>query len=129
MHVATSVGVALLSAAMLAGPQSRVLATGQELLRDLPPRVITEVKPEYPKDAQAAGITGVVLVDALVRKDGTVGATRVVRSLDRKYGLDDRAMKAARQWRFHPATRDGEPVDKHVVLEMSFSLRPAPAPR
>jgi TonB family protein len=46
-----------------------------------------------------------------------------VRSLDRTTGLDDEAVKAARQWLFEPGRRNGEPVAVLIRIEMSFSLK------
>jgi hypothetical protein len=37
-------------------------------------------------------------------------------------GLDDEAVKALRQWRFRPATKDGEPVEKTIFVEIDFRL-------
>lgn len=69
----------------------------QELARQTAPVLITEVKPEYTKEAQAAGIEGTVVLDAVVLKDGTVDDVRVTKSLDKKYGLDEQAVKCVRQ--------------------------------
>jgi TonB family protein len=48
---------------------------------------------------------------------------QVVRSLDSAFGLDQEAIKAARQWRFAPGTRLGEPVPVLVTIELTFTLR------
>jgi len=48
---------------------------------------------------------------------------RVIRSLDRVFGLDMKAIEAARQWRFFPGTRQGEPVPVFVNIELEFNLR------
>src|SRR5262245_9985993 len=50
------------------------------------PRPIHEEKPQYTKEALAAGIQGTVLLSAVVDKDGTVGRVEVIRSLDKMYG-------------------------------------------
>ena len=42
--------------------------------------------------------------------DGTVGDVRITRSLDPDFGLDEEAIKAARQWLFEPGTRFGAPA-------------------
>ncbi len=55
--------------------------------------------------------------------DGTVGPVKVVRSLDPTYGLDQEALKAARQWRFVPGTRSGVPVAVQITIELTFTLR------
>jgi len=55
--------------------------------------------------------------------DGACGEVTVVRSLDSVFGLDLEAIKAARQWRFKPGTRLGEPVSVPVTIELDFVLR------
>jgi TonB family protein len=55
--------------------------------------------------------------------DGTVGDVKVTRSLDSVFGLDQEAIKAARQWRFRPGMRMGEPVPVIITIELTFTLR------
>ncbi len=87
------------------------------------PVVLFEKKPQYTSDAMRAKVQGSVTIQAIVRTDGTVGDVSVVRSLDSTFGLDDEAMKAARQWRFRPGTRFGEPVPVIITIELTFTLR------
>ena len=87
------------------------------------PQALREVSPRYTAEAMRAKVQGVVWVEAVVLPDGTVGDTKVVRSLDRNFGLDEEAVKAARQWRFRPGTRFGEPVAVLVTIELTFTLR------
>jgi protein TonB len=87
------------------------------------PRPIREVKPQYTADAMRAKVQGVVLLECVVLPDGTVGKVEVIRSLDSTFGLDQEAIKAARQWRFAPGTRFGEPVAVLVTIELQFTLR------
>lgn len=87
------------------------------------PKLIKEVKPFYPAAAKAAKIQGTVLLSAVILEDGTVGYTKVARSLDTKYGLDAEAVKAAKQWTFTPGMRDGKPVQVQVSIEIAFTLR------
>jgi len=88
-----------------------------------PPTLLRGVDPKYTTEAMRAKIQGVVTLEALVAADGTVREVRVVKSLDRATGLDDEAMKTARQWRFRPATYQGQPVAYLVIIEMTFNLR------
>ena len=81
------------------------------------------MKPEYTKQAQEAGIEGTVGLDGVVLKDGTVGEVSVTKSLDKKYGLDEQAIKCVKQWRFKPGTKDGKPVDVRVGMEVYFGLK------
>ena len=87
------------------------------------PVVRTEVKPQYTADAMRARIQGTAALDCVVKADGTVGQCRVVRSLDSNFGLDQEAVKAARQWRFVPGKQFGKPVAVLVTLELTFTLR------
>ena len=86
-----------------------------------PPRLLREVKAIYSEEARRANITGDVVMEVVVRSDGTVGSARVTRGLG--YGLDERATAAVRQWRFEPARRLGVPVDVVVEVAMEFTLR------
>lgn len=87
------------------------------------PKLIREVKPQYTAQAMRAKIQGEVLLECIVQPDGSVGNIRVVRSLDSAFGLDQEAIKAARQWRFAPGTRQGQPVAVLVTIAIAFTLR------
>ena len=87
------------------------------------PRVIREVKPQYTAEAMRAKVQGSVTLECVVLPDGSVGSVEVVRSLDSTFGLDQEAIKAAKQWRFAPGTRLGEPVAVLVTIELTFTLR------
>jgi TonB family protein len=63
------------------------------------------------------------MLECIVLADGTVGNVEVLRSLDPTFGLDQEAIKAAKQWRFDPGTRFGEPVAVLVTIELTFTLR------
>lgn len=90
------------------------------------PRLLREVKPTYTEAGMRARIQGIVRVQCVVLTDGSVGAVRVVQSLDATSGLDDAAIAALKQWRFAPATRDGVAVPVVVNVELSFTLRLSP---
>ena len=87
------------------------------------PRLVREVKPQYTADAMRAKIQGAVWLECVVLPDGSVGDVRVTRSLDSTFGLDQEAIKAAKQWRFMPGTRFGEPVPVLITIELTFTLR------
>ena len=86
-----------------------------------PPTLIKEVRPIYTDDARRQRIDGDVVLEIVVRSDGSVGNIRVRRSLGG--GLDQRAIDAVRQWRFTPARRQGAPVDVAVEVAVEFKLR------
>jgi TonB family protein len=84
------------------------------------PRAVVRVPPTYPESARRAGVSGTVLVQALVGRDGTVRDTRVVSSIPM---LDAAAVRAVQQWRFEPATDRGRPVAVWVAIPVTFTLR------
>jgi protein TonB len=86
-----------------------------------PPQLLREVRPTYTDEARRRAIEGDVVLEIVVRRDGSVGDVRVVRTLGS--GLDQRAVSAVRQWRFAPARRLGTPVDVVVDVAVGFSLR------
>ena len=87
------------------------------------PVVLKEVKPQYTADAMRAKVQGAVWLECIVMPDGSVGDVRVTRSLDPVFGLDQEAIKAAKQWRFRPGVRQGEPVPVIITIELTFTLR------
>jgi TonB family protein len=87
-----------------------------------PPVATFIPKPQYTADAMRARIQGTVWVECVVQTNGVCTNTQVVRSLDPTFGLDEEALKAARQFRFRPGMRMGEPVAVLVTIELSFSL-------
>ena len=70
-----------------------------------------------------AKVQGSVLLRCVVLADGRMGSCEVARSLDSSFGLDQEALKAARQWQFRPGTLKGEPVAVEVLIELTFTLR------
>jgi TonB family protein len=100
------------------------------------PIVLRRVEPRYTTDAMQAKIQGEVELELIVLSDGTIGAVQVVRSLDKTYGLDEEAVKAARQWLFRPGSFNGKPVPVVVRLVLEFKTnspyapsQPPPAPQ
>ena len=87
------------------------------------PQIEKEVKPVYTESAKKERIQGSVEMDVVVLADGSVGDVTVTRSLDKKHGLDDEAVKAVKQWRFVPGKKDGKAVPVLVEIEMTFTLK------
>ncbi len=87
----------------------------------MPPRLLREVKAGYTEDARRANIEGEVVLEIVVRRDGSVSDVKLVNGLPR--GLNERAIAAVRQWRFAPATRLGQAVDVIVEVAVEFKLR------
>lgn len=85
------------------------------------PAILREVKPDYTEEGRRRQVEGDVVVEIVVRSDGSVGGVKLLQGLGA--GLDQRAIDAVRQWRFSPAKRYGVPVDVMVEVAMEFKLR------
>jgi TonB family protein len=86
------------------------------------PVVLQNPVPPYTEEARKAGIEGIVAIQAIIRKDGSVDSFKVLKSLG--YGLDQSAITTiASKWKFTPGTYKGEPVDVKVNFEIRFTLR------
>ncbi len=83
-------------------------------------RVIAKPEPQYTDEARRNQITGTVVLRAVFSRSGDVTNIRAVQSLP--FGLTEKAIAAARQIRFLPATKDGYPVSVYVQLEYNFNL-------
>jgi TonB family protein len=75
--------------------------------------------PAYTDEARQAKVEGVVVLQCIVRKDGTVDSFKVIKTLD--FGLTESAIKTiATQWKFNPGTLNGVPVDTQITIEVVF---------
>jgi periplasmic protein TonB len=86
-----------------------------------PPRLLREVKADYTEEARQRGLSGEVVLEIVVRRDGSVGDVKILQGM--AAGLNDRAVQAVKQWRFTPARRQGAPVDVIVEVAVEFRLR------
>ena len=85
------------------------------------PIVIKMTNPTYTEQGRRANAEGIVLLEAIVHKDGSIDNFKVLRGLG--YGLDESAMRTiAEEWLFKPGMLNGQPVNTKVTIEMSFVL-------
>lgn len=84
------------------------------------PTKIRDVLPVYPQLAQSARVSGIVIIEAIIAKDGTVRGAKVLRSVPL---LDRAALEAVRQWRYTPTTLNGIPVEVIITVTVNFSIR------
>lgn len=83
------------------------------------PKLVREVRPEYPMLAQQARVQGFVILEARVGADGAVQSARVIRSIPL---LDEAAMVAVQQWRYHPLLLNGQPMPFVLTVTVVFKI-------
>jgi protein TonB len=84
------------------------------------PQKIKHVNPVYPPIAQAAHVSGTVVLDAVIGPDGRVQGVTVRTSVPL---LDRAAIDAVRQWVFTPTTLNGIAVPVLMEVTVNFRLR------
>ena len=86
----------------------------------LAPVVIRRVNPLYPDEAKQNRVSGIVIVEVVIDKNGRVKDAMVLKGLP--FGLAKAAIDAVRQWAFRPGTLNGEPIAVIFDLTVNFKL-------
>jgi len=97
-------------------PQTQRLLVGANVQQA---KLIEQPKPAYPPLAKQARISGHVLLNAVIGKDGAV------RNLVVASGhplLVPAAMEAVKQWVYQPTIFNGEPVEVMTQIDVNFAL-------
>ena len=88
----------------------------------MPPEKISGAPPVYTQEARKAQVTGVVVVEAIIDEQGNVTDVKVLQGLP--MGLDQAALEAVKNWKFKPATLDGQPVKVYYTLTVNYTMGP-----
>ncbi|HTS64327.1 MAG TPA: M56 family metallopeptidase [Candidatus Acidoferrales bacterium] len=84
-------------------------------------RLIQQTKPVYPADLKQQGVTGRVIIKAVLSKEGSLLNPQVVNT-DVHPGLAQAALDAVSQWRYEPTLLNGQPVEVITTIEVAFEL-------
>ena len=85
-----------------------------------PPKMLSKSEPQYTDIARQARVSGTVILEVIVRKNGLADIVRVIRPLG--YGLEESAAEWVLQIRFEPAKLNDNPVDVHLQIVVNFHL-------
>jgi len=85
--------------------------------------LLQKVAPDYPETAREMRLEGVVVLQALISKDGHIRDLHVVSG---PTGLQKSALDAVQQWEYRPYLLNGEPVEVETTINVVFSLHPPP---
>jgi TonB family protein len=83
-------------------------------------KLLSSVPPSYPTLAKNQHIAGDVRVDALIDASGRVTTMKIVSGPPL---LHQAAMDALRQWKYQPATLNGNAVPMHLTVTLQFRLK------
>jgi len=84
------------------------------------PQMLARPVPGYTEEARRAQVEGAVRLSVILNSNGTVSDIRVTAGLG--YGLNEKAIEAAKALRFVPAQKDGHIVSVRLTLEFKFTL-------
>lgn len=82
-------------------------------------RIVTKVEPAYPEAARRAGTEGLVVLDVVIRPDGSVKRLRPVSGPDL---LVQSATEAVQSWKFEPYLTSGQAVEVETTIAVEFRL-------
>ena len=85
------------------------------------PVIIDDIKPTYPRLALAARLEGVVILEALIGRDGNVRDVKVLRGMS--MGLTEAAVAAVKKRRYRPGLLNGEPVEFALTVTVQFKVK------
>lgn len=83
-------------------------------------RLLSKPEPQYTEEARKNQLSGTVVLRAIFTSSGEVVQIHALNTLP--FGLTERAIAAARQIRFVPAVKGGQPVSVSMQLEYNFNL-------
>jgi peptidyl-prolyl cis-trans isomerase A (cyclophilin A) len=75
--------------------------------------------PLYPPDAKKAGVSGTVVLTAIIGTDGLVKDLRIVSGPEM---LRQAAIDAVKSWRYRPYHLNGQPVEVRTTVNVIFTL-------
>ena len=84
------------------------------------PELIHKTDPEFSAEAKKAKFNGIVLVNLIVDAKGRPQNVHVLRGVG--MGLDEKAIKAVKQYKFKPAMEGGKPVPVGLNVEINFQI-------
>jgi TonB family protein len=88
-------------------------------------KLVTQIRPVYPEELKREGVQGMVVLDAVILTDGSLGNLRPANNLVQ---VDERlisaALEAIRFWRYEPTLLNGVPVEVVTTITINFRLEP-----
>jgi TonB family protein len=87
----------------------------------VPTKLIKRVSPRYPEEARQKTIQGTVILNVILRKDGSVMVQNVAEG---DPILSPAAIEAVRQWHYEPTMLNGQPIELETKISVTFTLGP-----
>jgi protein TonB len=85
-----------------------------------PPEKVVNVPPTYPELARQVRVQDYVILETVIDESGNVTSVRVLRGHPM---LNQAALDAVQQWKFRPATLNGEAIPVVMTVTVQFTLQ------
>ncbi len=99
-------------------PVERTIVDGVALAEVRPS---TQMQPYYPATARISNFHAEVIVSLQVLDNGRVGEVGILSSSALDAGFEQSAADAVKRWRFHPALKDGAPIETATLVRLTFA--------
>jgi TonB family protein len=113
---ATLVPTSLPATPVAKAPSSELLEVPEDFADD---QIVRRVHPTYPKQARARKLQGIVVLEAIVSKKGSVDSLQLVSG---DSVLAQAAADAVKQWKYKPYFHNGEPTEFQTKITIDFKL-------
>lgn len=103
------------------GPRDEIARVGMIGVES--PIFTKKIHPDYPALGKRLKLTGYVLLEAVLRKDGSIDDIKVLRNIgEGRFGFEDKAIEALKKWQFMPGKVNGRPANVRMTLKVDFQL-------
>jgi protein TonB len=82
---------------------------------------VSYVAPIYPDIAKMRGASGIVILQAIIGRDGHIHSLRPINDADADFVIA--AITAVHQWTYKPYLLNGQPTDVDTTITLNFALR------
>lgn len=120
-HVTTLAGLALTDADFTATPDMEAVARNATVLTSaaVAPLILSQPYPEYPQSAKMRHVSGKVVMDAIIGRDGRIRSLHLVSASDPDFAIS--AIAAVRTWTYKPYTLNGAPTEVKTTVNVNFT--------
>lgn len=98
------------------GSKDRPVRVSSGVIRGL---LLNKVDPVYPQDPKDSGVSGSVVMAAVINDQGKISKLSVISGAEK---LRDAALDAVNQWTYKPYLLNGKPVFVQTVITVNFDL-------
>ena len=106
-----------------------LVAQARPLEGEKPARPVKVIPPQFPSNAEAGGVSGLVDFAFTLQPDGSMTDVKVIQEVPVCFGFARAALKVFPQWRFPPKLADGKPIAFSAAYRINFTAARVAPPK